>query len=156
GYADDAADGSALLAQLTSQEEERVAAENERRLRQWQQRQQLERVRRELDSNSAGGAVEEQDIPPLDDFAPLLPRVVEVQPDMLESLADQREAEIYRYLNSDLNVPAGQLTITDESAAERVLEDNGRTTADITIADRFGDEQTNNADGQDVPSTDKG
>jgi outer membrane protein OmpA-like peptidoglycan-associated protein len=156
GYADDAADGSALLAQLTSQEEERVAAENERRLRQWQQRQELERVRRELDSNSAGGAVEEQDIPPLDDFAPLLPRVVEVQPDMLESLADQREAEIYRYLNSDLNVPAGQLTITDESAAERVLEDNGRTTADITIADRFGDEQINNADGQDVPSTDKG
>jgi hypothetical protein len=75
---------------------------------------------------------------------------------MLESLADQREAEIYRYLNSDLNVPAGQLTITDESAAERVLEDNGRTTAAITIADRFGDEQINNADGQDVPSTDKG
>jgi hypothetical protein len=118
-------DGKAIAAQLHKLEEQRVAQENQRLRKEWQEKREVHRAKLRKEQEAAGkSGIVETDLPAslLDEFVPIQPVAVKVDDEMLLDLARKRQGILFQYFTSQLGVAPERiitqpLTAVEQSAA---------------------------------------
>jgi len=115
-------DSAAMKTQLETTESERVAMDNERRLKKWQEQKELYRKTLEQKQKKMvkEGKIVELDIPPkfLQEFNPTQPQQVEVTENMLQELAEKRVQSVNQYFIAQLSLEPQRITAVGTNQAE--------------------------------------
>jgi len=117
GNYDETMDATAMKAQLEATEAKRVAAENKRRFKQWQEQKQTSQK-----------TVDEK--PNNDKFIPLQPQQVSISKKMLMDLAEKRAEVVYQYFLTQSNFEPGKIIIID---SEQLPSTKNNTSSGITL-----------------------
>ncbi len=125
-----------MKTQLETTESERVAVDNERRLKKWHEQKELYRKTLEQKQKKMvkEGKIVELDIPPkfLQEFNPTQPQQVEVTENMLKELAEKRVQSVNQYFITQLTLEPQRITIVDTNQTEPT-ENNSPNGVSINI-----------------------
>ncbi len=129
-------DSTAMKTQLETTESERVAVDNERRLKKWHEQKELYRKTLEQKQKKMvkEGKIVELDIPPkfLQEFNPTQPQQVEVTENMLKELAEKRVQSVNQYFITQLTLEPQRITVVDTNQTEPT-ENNSPNGVSINI-----------------------
>ena len=152
GIADPEGDVAVLREQLEKAEQIRVEAENQKRSLEWQNKQELERMRLEIWAEEEE-SIDEFDIPVADDsFVPVSPQPVKVTNEVLNELATRRQQAVADYLIESLSI-APERVSQAETEGGGIVSGGDSPKAVISLTDGFSQAANTEDQGQEEPST---
>ncbi len=137
GLADPESDVEVLLEKLKKAEEMRVQVENQKRLLEWQKKQELDKMKLQIWAD-AEGVINEEDIPVTDEgFVPVSAQPVKVTNADLNQLAMDRQQAVIDHLIEQLSIAPERL-VQAQNNSGGIVGGGDSPRAVISLTDGYG------------------